>query len=124
MEWRRRTGERLDERDTLLTVCGMRPRPPPGAEGAWRAREPAWRLLHAIALRELFLARSRAHAAHHAERWCLSSLLFGPNDVMKKMRACFASGDHENSPVVAQRVSVQCQWNGSTPLPPLSRVCP
>ena len=52
-----------------LTVLGLRPKPPDGATSLtktrYEAREPAWRLLHAVALLKLHKARTRAHMAYH-----------------------------------------------------------
>ena len=43
---------------------------PPGVTGEakaeWEAGEPAWRLLHAVTLHEIYRARCRTHAAYHA----------------------------------------------------------
>jgi len=53
--WESATTEPLDVNDPTLTVLGLRPQPPDGALGRGRAkyyaREPAWRLLHAVTLR-------------------------------------------------------------------------
>ena len=65
--WTETTGEALDVSDPLLTVMGMRPKGEgPGKEMA-EALEPAWRLLHSVALRQIHGARNRIHAAYHAK---------------------------------------------------------
>ena len=50
--------------DSGLRTC------PPGVTGEakaeWEAGEPAWRLLHAVTLHEIYRARCRTHAAYHA----------------------------------------------------------
>ena len=65
--WESATAEPLDVNDPTLTVLGLRPQPPGGALGRDRAkyyaREPAWRLLHAVTLLKLHQARTRAHMA-------------------------------------------------------------
>ena len=52
--WQEATSEPLDVTDPTLTVLGLRPKQPDGGdsrtEARYRAREPAWRLLHAITL--------------------------------------------------------------------------
>jgi hypothetical protein len=48
----------------------MRKPPATGCESAtaaWKAREPAWRLLHSVTLLQLYRARCRSHAAYHAK---------------------------------------------------------
>ena len=49
--------------------AGLRPKPPHAASSQARARydarEPAWRLLHAVTLLKLHQARTRAHMAYH-----------------------------------------------------------
>ena len=62
-----------------LTVLGLRPRPQQTATPAEKARheatEPAWRLLHAVTLLQIYKARTRVHMAHHAEH--------GPHDAKR-----------------------------------------
>ena len=69
--WLEATGERLDTGSPLLTVAGLRlPTPgglPAGARARFDALEPAWRLLHSVALLKSHQARTRAHMAYHAE---------------------------------------------------------
>ena len=67
--WEAATTESLDATDPILTVLGLRPEPPHGAShqdrDRYAAREPAWRLLHAVTLLKLHQARTRAHMAYH-----------------------------------------------------------
>ena len=67
--WESATTEPLDVNDPTLTVLDLRPQPPDGALGRGKAkyyaREPAWRLLHAVTLLKLHQARTRAHMAYH-----------------------------------------------------------
>ena len=67
--WEAATTEALDATDPILTILGLRPEPPQGASDQARnryaAREPAWRLLHAVTLLKLHQARTRAHMAYH-----------------------------------------------------------
>ena len=55
--WQEATSEPLDVTNPTLTVVGLRPKPPDGAtsltKARYEAREPAWRLLHAVALLKL-----------------------------------------------------------------------
>ena len=50
---------------------GLRPVPPqtvtPPDKARHKATEPAWRLLHAVALLHIYKARNRVHMAHHAK---------------------------------------------------------
>ena len=68
--WRETTGETVNTTSTLLTIAGLRLEPP-GLDSAtrakWRALEPAWRLLHAIALLQIHRARGSVYAACHAQ---------------------------------------------------------
>ena len=52
--WEDATGESLDVSSPRLTVLGLRPTPPqtatPPDKARHKATEPAWRLLHAVAL--------------------------------------------------------------------------
>ena len=77
--WEDATGERLDVSHPRLTVLGLRPAPPQTATHPDRARhkatEPAWRLLHAVALLHIYKARNRVHMAHHAKH--------GPHDARR-----------------------------------------
>ena len=67
--------------DPILTVLGLRPEPPHGASDQARdryaAREPAWRLLHAVTLLKLHQARTTEEAARagHLERRSASARL-------------------------------------------------
>jgi len=67
--WQEATSEPLDVTNPTLTVLGLRPKPPDGAtslaKARYEAREPAWRLLHAVTLLKLHRARTRAHMAYH-----------------------------------------------------------
>ena len=55
--WQAATSESLDVGDPVLTVFGLRPKPPDSASGPAKAehaaREPGWRLLHAVSLLKL-----------------------------------------------------------------------
>ena len=67
--WEATTSDPLDTSSPILTVLGLRPRPSPEAPTQARkrfeAREPAWRLLHAVTLLKLHQARNRVHMAYH-----------------------------------------------------------
>ena len=69
--WEDATGEHLDVSCPRLTVVGLRPKPQQTATPPEKARheatEPAWRLLHAATLLQIYEARTRVHMAHHAE---------------------------------------------------------
>ena len=70
-DWLEATGNVLDVSSPLLTVTGLR-LPAPGslsaeARARFDALEPAWRLVHSVALLKLHQARTRAHMAYHAE---------------------------------------------------------
>ena len=60
----------MDINSPLLTIMGLRARPA-GLTGAarekWDALEPAWRLTHAVTLRQIHQARCRSHTAAHAK---------------------------------------------------------
>ena len=77
--WEDATGQHLDVSCPRLTVLGLRPRPQQTATPAEKARheatEPAWRLLHAVTLLQIYKARTRVHMAHHAEH--------GPHDAKR-----------------------------------------
>ena len=48
----------------MAFMAGRKDRPAGKAE--WEASEPAWRVLHAVTLHEIYRARCRTHAAYHA----------------------------------------------------------
>ena len=77
--WEEATGEHLDPSHPRLTVLGLRPAPPqtatPQDKARHRATEPAWRLLHAVALLHIYQARTRVHMAYHAKH--------GPHDAKR-----------------------------------------
>jgi hypothetical protein len=77
--WEDATGEHLDVSSPRLTVLGLRPKPQQAATPPEKARheatEPAWRLLHAVTLLQIYKARTRVHMAHHAEH--------GPHDAKR-----------------------------------------
>ena len=82
--WRRwgvpgASGEHLDISSPRLTVLGLRPEPQQAATPPEKARhkttEPAWRLLHAVTLLQIYKARTRVHMAHHADH--------GPHDAKR-----------------------------------------
>ena len=70
--WESATAEPLDVNDPTLTVLGLRPQPPDGALGRGRAkyyaREPAWRLLHAVTLLKLHQPPSPHPGPHGVPR--------------------------------------------------------
>ena len=63
----------------LQCVLGLRPEPQqtatPPEKARHKATEPAWRLLHAVTLLQIYKARTRVHMAHHAEH--------GPHDAKR-----------------------------------------
>jgi len=77
--WEDATGEHLDISSARLTVLGLRPEPQQAATPPEKARhkatEPAWRLLHAVTLLQIYKARTRVHMAHHADH--------GPHDAKR-----------------------------------------
>ena len=70
--WQEATSEPLDVTNPTLTVLGLRPEQPGGGDsraGArFRAREPAWRLLHAVTLLKLHQARALGPTWHTTTR--------------------------------------------------------
>ena len=68
-DWNEKTGDTLDPSDPKTAVAGLREAPREIAgpvKQEWEAREPAWRLLHAVTCQEIYRARCRVHAAYHA----------------------------------------------------------
>ena len=66
-DWNEKTGDSVVA-DLTASVAGLRTCPD-GVTGEtrreWEACEPAWRLLHAVTLQEIYRARCRTHAAFH-----------------------------------------------------------
>ena len=68
-DWNEKTGDQVSTADLTAAVAGLRTCPPGvtgEAKAEWEAGEPAWRLLHAVTLHEIYRARCRTHAAYHA----------------------------------------------------------
>ena len=68
-DWNEKTGDHVSTADLTAAVAGLRTCPPGvtgEAKAEWEAGEPAWRLLHAVTLHEIYRARCRTHAAYHA----------------------------------------------------------
>ena len=68
-DWNEKTGDQVRTADLTAAVAGLRTCPPGvtgEAKAEWEAGEPAWRLLHAVTLHEIYRARCRTHAAYHA----------------------------------------------------------
>ena len=88
--WEAATTEPLDITDPTLTVLGLRPQPPVGALGSDRARyyarEPAWRLLHAVTLLKLHQARTRAHMAYHDPKGPREPRQAKPRHILRAIR--------------------------------------
>ena len=88
--WEATTGEPLDTSNPTLTVLGLRPRPdssaPAQARERFEAREPAWRLLHAVTLLTLHRARNRVHAAHHDPKGSREARRTKPKDMLRAIR--------------------------------------
>ena len=88
--WEAATTEPLDITDPTLTVLGLRPQPPVGALGGARARyyarEPAWRLLHAVTLLKLHQARTRAHMAYHDPKGPREPRQTKPRHILRAIR--------------------------------------
>ena len=88
--WQEATSEPLDVTDPTLTVLGLRPRQPSGgdsrAEARHRAREPAWRLLHAVTLLKLHQARTRAHMAYHDPKGPREPRQAKPKHILRAIR--------------------------------------
>ena len=69
-DWNEKTGDQMNTTDLTASVAGLRTCPTAvtgEAKAEWKALEPAWRLLHAVTLQEIYRARCRTHAAYHAE---------------------------------------------------------
>ena len=88
--WESATAEPLDVNDPTLTILGLRPQPPDGALGRDRAkyyaREPAWRLLHAVTLLKLHQARTRAHMAYHDPKGSREPRQTKPKHILRAIR--------------------------------------
>ena len=66
--WHRTTGDTLDFSSPLLAITGLRLQPPNLTGDAlkrWKDLEPAWRLLHSVALLQIHRARCATHTAYH-----------------------------------------------------------
>ena len=69
-DWNEKTGDQMNTTDMTASLAGLRTCPTAvtgEAKAEWKALEPAWRLLHAVTLQEIYRARCRTHAAYHAE---------------------------------------------------------
>ena len=88
--WEATTSEPLDVSSPVLTVLGLRPRPsadaPTQARERFEAREPAWRLLHAVTLLKLHQARNRVHMAYHDPKGARDARLSKPKDILRAIR--------------------------------------
>ena len=88
--WETTTSEPLDISSPILTVLGLRPKPSPGAPTQARerfeAREPAWRLLHAVTLLKLHQARNRVHMAYHDPKGSRDARQARPKDILRAVR--------------------------------------
>ena len=88
--WEAATTEPLDVTNPTLTVLGLRPQPPDGALGRdkakYYAREPAWRLLHAVTLLKLHQARTRAHMAYHDPKGSREPRQTKPKHILRAIR--------------------------------------
>ena len=88
--WEAATTEPLDVTNPTLTVLGLRQKPPDGALSQARARfdarEPAWRLLHAVTLLKLHQARTRAHMAYHDPKGPREPRQTSPRHVLRAIR--------------------------------------
>ena len=88
--WQEATSEPLDATDPTLTVLGLRPKQPDGGDGRtdarYHAREPAWRLLHAVTLLKLHQARTRAHMAHHDPKGPREARQTTPRHILRAIR--------------------------------------
>ena len=74
----------------LVLGCAVySPRPPPEARPGsphpspreFEAREPAWRLLHAVTLLKLHQARNRVHMAYHDPKGSREARQARPKDI-------------------------------------------
>ena len=88
--WQEATSEPLDVTDPTLTVLGLRPKQPGGGDGRtearYHAREPAWRLLHAVTLLKLHQARTRAHMAYHDPKGPREPRQTKPRHILRAIR--------------------------------------
>jgi hypothetical protein len=88
--WEATTSEPLDVSNPILTVLGLRPKPgpetPTQARQRFEAREPAWRLLHSVALLKLHQARNRVHMAYHDPKGSREARRARPRDILRAIR--------------------------------------
>ena len=79
----------------LVLGCAVySPRPPPEARPGsphpspreFEAREPAWRLLHAVTLLKLHQARNRVHMAYHGPKGSREARRATPRDILRALR--------------------------------------
>ena len=101
--WEAATTEPLDITDPTLTVLGLRPQPPVDALGGDRARyyarEPAWRLLHAVTLLKLHQARTRAHMAYNDPKGPREPRQSKPRHILRAIRQrCAHTGSATSTP--------------------------
>ena len=103
--WQAATSESLDVGDPVLTVFGLRPKPPDNANGPAHAehaaREPAWRLLHAVTLLKLHQARTRAHMAFHNQAGPQEPHRTRPKHILRAIRQrCTARLGYEHAKAI------------------------
>ena len=84
---------------------GLRPKPPDSASGPAKAehtaREPAWRLLHAVTLLRLHQARTRAHMAYHNQTGPHEPHQTKPKHILRAIRQrCTARLSYEHAKAV------------------------
>ena len=85
----------------LVLGCAVySPRPPPEARPGsphpspreFEAREPAWRLLHAVTLLKLHQARNRVHMAYHDPKGSREARQARPKDILRAIRLRHTEG--------------------------------
>jgi hypothetical protein len=79
----------------------LRPEPGPSAPKQARDRhaasEPAWRLLHAITLRQFHQARTRVHMAHHAQGGPHEAKRATPRHILRAVRQRVTGQVHDKA---------------------------
>ena len=87
-DWNDKMGDQVSASDVTATVAGLRTCPD-GVTGKtkeeWQRREPAWRLLHAVTLLEIYRARCRTHEAYHAKTRSTPNATSG-KEVVRKIK--------------------------------------
>ena len=101
-DWNEKAGDQVSAADVTVAVAGLRTCPDGvsgEAKSEWERREPAWRLLHAVTLHEIYRARCRTHEAYHATTRSNPRATSGKEVVRKikeRLQQCI-EGEHEKA---------------------------